>query len=315
METLRALAGLTAPLFLLVALGYALARFGRGSAAASDALAGFVFSVAVPALLFRLMTGISTLPAVDPWLLVAYFGGSLVVYGVAVAVARAAFRHDGAAASVFGMGAVFANTVLLGLPLVKVTLGERALPAVTLVIVFNAWVLWMLVTVSVEWARHRSASPEALLRTARDVALNPIVASILAGTAFGFSGLPLPGVADRTLALLADAAIPLSLVALGMSLAEYGVREGWRESLAITALKLALQPLAVYGLARLLGLPPVETQAITVLAAMPVGANVYLMSKAFGTLGGPVAAAIVLSTALAALTAPVVVALTGGAVP
>jgi len=59
----------------------------------------------------------------------------------------------------------------------------------------------------------------------------------------------------------------------------------------------------------------VETQAITVLAAMPVGANVYLMSKAFGTLGGPVAASIVLSTAVASLSAPVVIALTGGPAP
>ena len=312
---MSALAALTAPLFLLVGLGYALARFGRGSAAASDALAGFVFSVAVPALLFRLMSGFSTLPPVDPWLLVAYFGGSLVVYAVALVVARFAFRHDGATASVFGMGAIFANTVLLGVPLVTVTLGERALPAITLVIVFNAWVLWLLVTLSVEWARQRGTSAAALARTVREVALNPIVASIIAGTAFGFAGWTLPAFADRTLALLAEAAIPLSLVALGMSLCEYGVREGWRESVAITALKLVLQPLAVYALARAIGLSAVETQAITVLAAMPVGANVYLMSKAFGTLGGPVASSIVLSTAVASLSTPVVIALTGGAAP
>jgi len=100
-----------------------------------------------------------------------------------------------------------------------------------------------------------------------------------------------------------------------MSLVEYGVRAGWRESLAITVGKLVLQPLAVYALARALALPPVETQAIVVLAAMPVGANVYLMAKAFGVLGGPVASGIVLSTALAALTAPVAIALTGGPAP
>jgi malonate transporter len=315
MATVDALVALTAPLFALVALGYALARFGRGSPAASDALAGFVFSVAVPALLFRLMSGFPALPPVDPRLLVAYFGGAFVVYAAAIAVARGLFRHDGATASVFGMGAIFANTVLLGVPLVTVTLGERALPAITLVIVFNAWVLWMLVTISVEWARQRAPSTKALLRTAREVALNPIVAAIIAGTAFGFTGWTLPGFLDRTLALLADAAIPLSLVALGMSLSEYGVRNGWRESLAIAALKLVLHPLAVYALARSIGLSPVETQAVTVLAAMPVGANVYLMSKAFDTLGGPVAAAIVLSTAIAALTTPIVIALTGGASP
>ena len=53
-----------------------------------------------------------------------------------------------------------------------------------------------------------------------------------------------------------------------------------------------------------------ETQAIVLLASLPVGANVYLMAREFGTLVGPVAASLVLSTALAALTTPVVLALT-----
>jgi hypothetical protein len=39
------------------------------------------------------------------------------------------------------------------------------------------------------------------------------------------------------------------------------------------------------------------------------------MSKAFGTLGGPVASSIVLSTAIASLSTPAVIALTGGASP
>ena len=106
--------------------------------------------------------------------------------------------------------------------------------------------------------------------------------------------------------------MPLSLIALGMGLAEFGVREAWRESAAICVLKLAVQPVAVYALARLLELPPLETQAIVLLAAMPVGANVYLMAREFGALPGAIAASLVLSTALAAFTTPVVVMLIGG---
>ncbi len=312
MGSTAALAALTAPLFALVALGYGLARFGRWPGAVADALAKFVFAVAVPALLFRMMSGFQALPHVDPRLLVAYFGGTLVVYGLAVAAGRALFALDGAGASVFGMGAVFANTVLLGVPVVQVTLGDRAIPAISLVIVFNALVLWTVVTLSVEWARRRRASLAGLAGTARDVLLNPIVGAILAGTAFGYRGLALPAWAESALTMLAQGAVPLSLVALGMSLREYGVREGWRPSLAIAVAKLAALPLAVYAVARLLGLPAVETQAITVLAAMPVGANVYLMAKAFGTLAGPVSSSIVLSTALSAVTTPLAIALTGG---
>jgi malonate transporter and related proteins len=191
-------------------------------------------------------------------------------------------------------------------PLARVTLGERSLPAISLVLAFNALTLWTLATVSVEWARHRALSWSGYLRSAKAVLANPIVASILLGTIWGFVALPLPGVVDQTLQLMSEAAIPLSLIALGMGLAKYGIREGWRISAVMTAMKLAGQPLAVWLLAGALSLPPLETQAIVLLATLPVGANVYLMARQFDTLGGPVASSLVLSTALAAVTTPLI---------
>jgi predicted permease len=216
---------------------------------------------------------------------------------------------DGIGQSVFGVGGIFGNNLLLGIPLTKVTLGDDALPVVSLVLVFNSLLLWSLVTVSVEWARTRTVSMRGFAETARNVVTNPIVASILLGTAWGWSGIPLPGIADRTLELIGQAAVPLSLIALGMGLGEFGMREGIRESSAISVMKLVVQPLVVYGLARLLKLPPIETQAIVVLASLPVGANVYLMAREFGALVGPVATSLVLSTVISAVTTPIVLAL------
>jgi len=302
------LVGLTAPLFLLVLLGFALSRFGWPRPAA-DALTRFVFSVAVPTLLFRLMSDFSRLPPVDARLLIAYFGGCLAVYGAGRLAGAVLFGMDGVAQSVFAMGGIFSNNVLLGIPLARVTLGDAALPAVSLVLVFNSLILWTLVTVSVEWARHRDLSLRGIARTSKGVVTNPVVASILAGTAFGFLDVPLPATIDRTLQMVSDAAVPLSLITLGMGLAEFGVLAGWRESAAIAALKLVAQPLAVYALTRVLALPPLETAAVVMLGALPVGANVYLMSRQFGVLSGAVASSIVLTTALAALTTPLTLTL------
>ena len=306
---------LTAPLFLLVLVGFGLARFAGWPRSASEALTRFVFSVAVPTLLFRLMSDFSRLPRVDARLLVAYFGGCAIVYLMGRALARAMFRMDGVSQSVFAMGGIFSNNVLLGVPLARVTLGESAMPAVSLILIFNSLVLWTLVTASVEWARDRELSLPALARTVMRVMLNPVVAGILLGTAFGFSGITLPAALDRTLALISEAAVPLSLIALGMGLAEFRAREGWRETSVMTLVKLVAHPFAVYLLARLLRLPDLETTAIVVMAALPVGANVYLMSRHFGVLGGPVASATVVTTALAAATTPVVLALLGAANP
>ncbi len=80
----------------------------------------------------------------------------------------------------------------------------------------------------------------------------------------------------------------------------------------MTAIKLVVHPLAIYAFALMLGLPAIETRRSSCSPRSPVGANVYLMSRAFDALQGPVSASLVLSTAVAALTTPVIIALTGG---
>lgn len=300
---------LASPLFVLVFAGYALMRFSGWPKSMSDNLTRFVFSVALPAMLFRLMSDFSKLPPVDARLLVAFFGSCLIVFVIGRVIAWKFFALDGIGQSVFALGGVFSNNVLLGLPLAKVVLGDAALPPVALVLVFNALILWTLVTVSVEWARHGHFSIRGFAKTAYAVLTNPIVAAILSGTLFGLTRLRVPAFVDVPLAMLGQAATPLALIALGMGLAEFNVRDGWRISVAITGVKLLLQPLAVWLLARLLGLPALETQVVVLLASIAVGANVYLMSRQFKVLEGPVAGSLVLSTGLAALTTPVVLTL------
>ena len=309
MNTLLHHASLAMPLFALVFVGYALMRFSGWPKTMSDSLSRFVFSVAIPAMLFRMVSDFQNLPPVDARLMIAFFGGCLLVFCIGRLIAWKLFAFDGVSQSVFALGGIFSNNVLLGLPLARVTLGEAAIPSVALVIAFNAMILWSLVTISIEWARHGSLSLQGFGKTLRGVLTNPLIASIIAGLLFGLTGWTLPGALDTPLSMVAQAASPMAMIALGMGLAEYGVREGWRVSVSISLVKLIIQPLVVYALACALHLPPMETRVVVLLASMSVGANVYLMSRQFGVLEGPVASSLVLSTALAAVTTPVVLTL------
>lgn len=298
---------------MLVLLGYLLARFGRWPESVGTALARFGYEIAIPALLFRMMSDFTRLPPVDARLLLAFFGGCLIVFVIGRVVAARLFRLDGVAQSVFALGGVFSNNVMLGIGIAKTALGEAALPAVSLVIVFNALILWTLVTVSVEWARHGEFSLHGLGKTLRGVLTNPIVLAILGGTSWGFIAIPLPRFIDTPLEMLGHSAVPLSLFALGMGLAEYPIRVGLSQSLVICVIKLVIQPLVVWLLARALGLPPLETQVVTLLASLAIGVNVYMMALQFDRLRGPIAAGLVLSTLLSALTTPLVLTLTAPA--
>jgi predicted permease len=299
---------LSAPLFAVVLAGYLIALWRRWQHVWTVHISKFVFVVLLPALLFHLMSGLSKLPPVDWRLLIAFFGSCFVVFAIGRIVAARVFRLDGVGQSVFAMAGVFSNNVLLGVPLIKLTLGPSALPSVALVLVFNALTLWTLVTISVEWARHGSLSLPGFGKTARGVITNPIVAAILLGTAFGLTGWQLPAPADALLSILSQIAAPAALLALGMGLTEYEVGQKWRASAAITVLKLIVQPAVVWLLALALGLPAMERTVAVVLASMSVGVNVHLMAVQFETLEGVVASSLVLSTALAALTTPVLLA-------
>jgi malonate transporter len=299
---------LSAPLFAIVLAGYLLALWPRWNKQWTAWASKFVFNVALPAMLFHLMSDLRSMPPVKPSILIAFFGGCLIVFALGRLAAARIFHLDGVAQSVFAMGGIFSNNVLLGLPLVKITLGTSAVPSAALIIVFNAFTLWTLVSISIEWAKNGSFTWRGMGKMALGVITSPLVAGIVFGTLFGLSGLRLPDFAATALKLLSDVAGPSALLILGMGLVQYGIRSGWQHSVAITAFKLVVFPSVVWLLSMLLGLSPIETKAIVLLASMSVGANVYLMSMQFQTMQSAIASGMVLSTAVAAITTPLFLA-------
>lgn len=300
---------LLAPMFALAGLGFALGRLPFWRARWTSAVTKLVFTVPLPALLIQLMSGFARLPPVDARLLIAFFGSCLLVFAVGRVIGSLAFGLDGVGQSVFALGGVFSNNVLLGVPLARLALGPESLPSVSLVLVFNALTLWTLATVSVEWARHGTLSLSGIGQTLRNLLKNPIIVAILVGTALSISGLTLPQPVDRVLGALASVAGPLALVVVGLGLSEYGVRQGLALGLTITSLKLVLHPAVIWLLAMALDLPPMERHAVVLLGSLSVGVNVYLVATQFETLRSAVASSLVLSTALAALTTPLILAL------
>lgn len=302
---------LSAPLFILAILGYALIRWAKWSKNVADGLTKFVFSVALPAMLFRMMCNFSKQPPVDARLLIAFFGSCLIVFVIGRVLAAKMLKLDGTSGSVFALGGIFSNNVMLGIPVATVALGEASLPSVALVLVFNGLILWTLVTVSVEWSRSGSLSINGFAKTAANVLKNPLIIGIISGTLFSLTGYDLPAVVDQPVSMLGQIAAPMSLVALGMGLAEYRIRDGWQISSVICTLKLIVQPFIVWLLAVALNLPPMETQVVVLLGSMAVGVNVYLMARQFNVIVGPAASSMVISTILSAIITPLILTLIG----
>jgi len=299
---------LSSPLYGLVGVGYLIACLPWWRQAWTQRISSLVFTVALPAMLFHMMSHQAALPPVDGRILIAYFGSCLIVFVIGRATGAWLFKLDGTAQSVFGLGGIFSNIVLTGLPIARLALGDTAVPVVALLLIFNALTLWTLVSVSVEWARHGSFSAAGFAKTALSVLKNPIILAIIGGTALGRLGFTLPPVVDTSLAAVGNVAAPAALLMLGMGLAAFPLKQEWGSSLTVCALKLFVQPLVVWSLAIALGLPALELRAVVLVASMAVGVNVYLMSLQFQSLQRTIASSIVLSNLFAAFTTPLLLA-------
>jgi len=297
------------PIFGLVLCGYVVGRKGWMSEEAIKGLNTFVFYFAIPALLFRAMAG--GLGPIELSIVAAYFSAVLVTFLLALGAARLLFRTGPAERALFGMGAIFSNTVLLAIPLIFTALGEEAGRRLMLIITFHAVLIFPVVTVLIELALGAGQGWRSLVAsTTKSLAFNPIILALLAGIAYGQSGLALPGAAERFLALLGSAAAPCALFALGASLTSFKISGDLKETLAIVAMKLVVHPaiMALFAL-YLFELPPLPAAVAILTAACPAGANVFIMARQYDLYLGRSASAVLISTAISVVTLSLLLAI------
>lgn len=304
---------IVAPVFALIAAGYASVLFRFVSEGAHKGISEFAFSIAIPALLFRTIV-VSAFPDVSPYRMWgAYYGALALVWITALAISavlreRREDREDGV---VFAIGSVYGNIVMLGIPLVLSALGNEAAGPMSLILSVNTPLLWLCGILQMELVgRKRTGSPLAVIRPVlADLARNPLMLGIGFGVIWRFTGLGLNPVVDKTVELLAQAGSPAALIALGITLFRFEVKGEMLSVVVISALKLLAMPAVAFVLAKLLNLPPIVTGVVVLFAAMPTGANAYIFAVQYQRLVNPVSGAVALGTLLAAVTLPVVVML------
>lgn len=299
----------TLPFFALIGLGFGAGRGGAFGPEATAALTRFVFYFALPALLFRFAASISIAELWSAAFVQAYLLGSFGVWGLALLVA--ALRGlPPAVAAMEAQCAVVGNVGFLGIPMLALLLGEAAVGPVLLVLATDLIVFGSLIVVAVTGARGR-LSPALAGRVALGLARNPMIVSIALGLLWSGLAWPVPAPAGQALDILAGAATPGALFAIGASLAalraERVAAPAW-----LSAAKLVLHPAAVAAAALWLSVEPFAASVMVAAAALPVAGNVYILAAHYGVAPGRVSAAILISTAASVLTVTGVIALVAG---
>lgn len=296
-----------AAILLTVAIGWITGRLGwlgRFSPAEGQdparVLSNATFYLFVPALLFR-TTARQDL-ADMPWrTLAAYFLPAVAYTLVLYAWWRQKKPQTAAAPATRSVAAVYGNAVQLGIPMAAALFGEQGLALHIALVSVHGVLLLTLLTVLAEGDLARAAPSSSRWKTAQQTARNavihPVVLPVLLGLAWNLTGLGLHPVLDQTLQGLGSAAVPVCLVLIGLSLAQYGLAGGIRSAVAVSALKLVVLPTLVLVVAHWgFGLTGTPLAVLVMMAALPVGSNALIFAQRYGNLQAEATVAIVVST-------------------
>ncbi len=248
----------------MLALGLAFQRLRVFPGNAAEVLNKVVLYVCLPASVLiyapRLELGRDVLAvAAVPWLLLA-----ATVALVSLATRALKLRDDEHA--VLLLCVALGNTSFLGYPLVRALLGEDALPYAVIYDQFGAFLILSTFGLYVLARYGGDAKPTAGLIARRIATFPPFLALV-----FGLTLMPEapPAWIAGGLQRLADALLPLVVLAIGLSLQLKLPRDELKPLAVGLVLKLAVMPLIALALAPLLGLTAVQHDTVVLESAMP----------------------------------------------
>lgn len=269
------------PVFALIFAGFVCRRRNLLGPTAASELNRFVVWLALPALLFDTMAH-STWRQLDQPGFVVTFSVACAVLFIGVLIVRLVQGRHLADASVDAIAASYPNTGYIGFPLALIVFGNASLTPTTIATIIVACVLFALAIVLIEVGLQTERAPHKLgLKVLRSLAKNPLIVSPIAGALVASVHWTLPHSAETFLKLLGGAASPCALVSLGLFLAEK--RQAGNEritSVAITAIKLIVQPALAWWMAsRVFALPANMAGVAVLLAALPTGTGPYMLAE------------------------------------
>jgi malonate transporter and related proteins len=301
------------PVFLVIAGGYAATRTGLFPDAGVNGLMTFTQNFAVPCLLFRGVVDLDLGAVFDLGLLVAFYAGAFVCFGLGIVGERVFFRRRPGEAVAIGFGALFSNSLLLGIPIMERAYGPGALAPNFAILSIHAPICYLIGITVMEFTR---ADGRGLGGTGQAVARamfrNALMIGVLLGFIVNFSGVNLPEPPRVAVDMMADAALPAALFGIGGVLTRYTLRAQLGEAGLIAALSLILHPTITYLLAHVVfDLPSNFVRSAVVTASMAPGVNAYVFANLYARGQAQAASVVLLATGVSVLTISVWLSILG----
>jgi len=275
------------PVFAVIALGYVLSATRPMDL---QTLADLAILVTGPALMFSVLSGSTVAPG--QWGVLV--GGSVFVAACCAVAATVYMRARIPGVVGFVLPATFWNAGNISLPTARLAFGEPGLEAAAVVFVTMA----MLSSTFGIWiAKGENGLREALRL--------PLVYGSVGGVAMAFTGATLPRVVMEPIEMLADMAIPVMLINLGLQLQTLRITDV-SHALAVVAVRMGFGLAAGWCFVTAFDVQGVDRQVLLLVSGMPPAVINVVFAQRYGRDPGLVASSIVLGTLASIVVIPLV---------
>ena len=296
---------ITIPFFAMIFLGAGSKAIGFITDDGTVMLSRFAFFIALPPFLFLNVASNDPAAFFNLGFLWRYEVATIVIFGLSGLLGRYIFALSRREAGIFGLNNAYPNYGYIGIPMVIMAFGEEAALPMGLMLFADTMVLLGMTSIFI--AGDGQNPIKVLGNILKTMAKNPLVQSVVAGLLWAYSGLEMPSVLDRLLNLLAGAAAPSALFALGATVYGQPIKGAMGQIGSVSLIKLIIHPLLVAGLFLLIpGMDILWVKVAIIAACLPVAANVYMLSQVYTAYVGRTASSVLFSTMLATFTVPII---------
>ena len=286
MALISELSAIILPVFICAGMGLFWSRAGQPFN--SDLVSILVYKISVPCLIIAIFAKVRLTPEA----VTAVAGAALVIYLMTAAVAALILGIFRLPMPSYLPSLMFPMVGSMGLPICLFAFGEDGL---ALALVF--FTLGAIGTFTIGAAiAAGSVSYKKLIS-------EPAIWAALIAVALLWLDLTPPKWIVDTTGLLGGMAIPLQLIALGSSLAQFRVTSLPR-GVSLSLLRLALGYGAGFGIAEFFDLEGVVRAVVILQSAMPVAVSNYLFAMVYKREPAEVAGMILISTGISFVTLP-----------
>ena len=184
---------------------------------------------------------------------------------------------------------VIGNNGNFGLPIALLALGRPGLDQALVVFIASLFVMFTI-------GPALLGASDGLLGGVRRVARLPVTWALVAALVLRALGWSAPHAVTSAVDLLADAAVPVVLLSLGLQLGTTSKLHLTRPVLLALGLRTVLVPVATLGVGFALGLHGPPLASLVLACAMPTAVNAFMLAREFGADPETAASEVALST-------------------